>query len=205
MSSDPDDHWSNSPGWLVILSGPSGVGKSTIAARLLERMCGRLERSISVTTRPMRPGEVEGVDYHFVTADEFGELKGDLLESAVVHGFAYGTPAAPARRAMARGRCVLLVIDVQGGLQVMRAISRVVSIFLEPPSMQALETRLRARATEDAAALERRLANARAELLVKSQYQYQVVNDDLDRAVEQITSILSRCGTPEEPRDDRGA
>ncbi len=199
MSNNTDSDWSSFPGRLVILSGPSGSGKSTIASRLIARMGGRLRASVSATTRAPRSGERPNIDYVFVSPQEFEALKHDLLEFAEVHGNSYGTPAEPARKALREGCCVLLVIDVQGGFQVKKKVPEAVSIFLEPPSLAVLEQRLRERGTETPASLERRLKNAQAELAVKDQYDYQVTNDDLDRAVEEMASILSKYGCPEEP------
>ncbi|MBV8487085.1 MAG: guanylate kinase, partial [Planctomycetaceae bacterium] len=109
--------WGKLPGRLVVLSGASGSGKSTLARRLLERPELRLKVSISATTRSPRPGECQGVDYFFLSQAEFEAIRGDLLESAFVHGYYYGTPSEPVREALAQGVCVILVIDVQGGLQ----------------------------------------------------------------------------------------
>ncbi len=148
MSNDGDD-WADLPGRLVVLSGPSGSGKSTLARRLLALPGLRLKVSISATTRSPRPGEQPGRDYLFVSKEQFERMRGELLESAQVHGNDYGTPAGPVRQAMAEGNRVLLVIDVQGGLQVRKKVGGALLIFVEPPSLEVLESRLRARGTDD--------------------------------------------------------
>jgi guanylate kinase len=183
-----------SPGRLVVISGPSGSGKSTLARRLLARPELRLTASVSATTRSPRPGEVPGRDYLFLTAEEFARIRGDLLESAVVHGHLYGTPAEPVRRAMAQGRCVVLVIDVQGGLQVRELVPDALLVFIQVQSLDVLERRLRARGTDDEATIATRLAAARRELAVATHYDVQVINDNLDRAVEELASILIQNG-----------
>jgi guanylate kinase len=193
MSNDRDD-WAKLPGRLVVLSGPSGSGKSTLARRLLARPGLRLQVSVSATTRSPRPGEQPDRDYFFLTAEQFEQMRDELLESAQVHGNSYGTPAAPVRRAMAEGICVLLVIDVQGGLQVRKRVPGALLIFLEPPSFETLEARLRARGTDDEPAIERRLSGARRELELASSYDVQVINDDLERAVADLAAILTRNG-----------
>ena len=158
--------WTDLPGRLIVLSGASGSGKSTLAKRLLERPDLRLQVSVSATTRPPRPGEVHGRDYFFVTPEEFERQRGRLLESAEVHGHSYGTPAEPVREALARGTDVILVIDVQGGLQVREKVPGALLVFVQVPGMDVLEQRLRARGTDDEATIRRRLverpARARA-------------------------------------------
>jgi guanylate kinase len=193
MSNDRGD-WANLPGRLIVLSGPSGSGKSTLAKRLLERPHLRLKVSISATTRSPRPGERPGRDYTFVTKEQFERMRGELLESAQVHGNNYGTPAEPVRRAMALGDCVLLVIDVQGGLQVRNRVPDALLVFIEPPSLQTLEARLRARGTDDEPTIERRLTGARRELELAASYDVHVINDDLHRAVDDLAAILTRTG-----------
>jgi guanylate kinase len=193
MSNDGDD-WANLPGQLVVLSGPSGSGKSTLARRLLALPGLRLKVSISATTRSPRAGEQSGRDYIFVTHEQFERMRGELLESALVHGNDYGTPAGPVREAMAEGYCVLLVIDVQGGLQVRKKVSGALLIFVEPPSLEVLESRLRERGTDDEPTIERRLAGARRELELAASYDVRVINDDLDRAVDDLAAILTRTG-----------
>ncbi len=193
MSSDGDD-WADLPGRLVVLSGPSGSGKSTLARRLLALESLRLKVSISATTRSPRPGEEPGRDYFFVTREQFERMRGDLLESAHVHGNDYGTPAEPVRRAMTEGNCVLLVIDVQGGLQVRQKVSGALLIFVEPPSPEALKSRLRARGTDDEPTIQRRLTGTRRELELAASYDVRVINDDLDRAVGDLAAILTRTG-----------
>lgn len=182
------------PGRLVVLSGPSGSGKSTLVKRLLERPDLRLTVSISATTRAPRPGEVTGRDYYFMTPEEFEGIREELLESAIVHGHHYGTPAGPVRRATERGFCVALVIDVQGGFQVRAKVPDALLVFIQIPSLEILEARLRDRGTDSPETIARRLANARRELELASQYDVQVVNDDLDRAVEQLAAILTQNG-----------
>ncbi len=196
MSNEGDD-WANLPGSLIVLSGPSGSGKSTLANRLIALPHVRLKVSISATTRSPRPGESHGRDYFFVTKEQFERMGDELLERAQVHGNDYGTPADPVRRAMAEGSCVLLVIDVQGGLQVRKRVPGALLIFIEPPSLEALETRLRARGTDDEPTIERRLTGARRELELAASYDVHVINDDLDRAVDELAAILTRtgCGT----------
>jgi guanylate kinase len=193
MSNERDD-WANLPGKLIVLSGPSGSGKSTLAKRLLGLPNLRLKVSISATTRSPRPAEQPGRDYLFLTKKQFAQMRDELLESAQVHGNDYGTPAEPVRRAMAAGDCVLLVIDVQGGLQVRKRVHGALLIFIQPPSPETLESRLRARGTDDEPTIERRLAGARRELELAASYDVHVINDDLDRAVDDLTAILTRTG-----------
>jgi guanylate kinase len=195
--------WSELPGRLIVISGPSGSGKSTLVQRLLARPDLRLEVSISATTRPPRPGEVMDRDYVFLTRDQFESLRGEMLESAEVHGHLYGTPSEPVRRSIAQGRCVLLVIDVQGGFQIRRKMPGALLIFVQPPSLERLESRLRSRGTDDEATIARRLANAQRELEAAESYDVHVINDELDLAVEELASILLRTGCGARKNDDR--
>jgi guanylate kinase len=180
-------------GRLFVLSGPSGSGKSTLARRALARADVPVRLSISATTRPPRPGEVDGVDYRFLTRDEFEfwRDRGEFLEWAEVHGNLYGTPAAPVEEQLARGESVLLEIDVQGALQVVSKRPDAVLIFVNTPSFEILEQRLRARGSgEDEATIQRRLANARRELEQAHRYPIHLINDNLDRAVDELVAIL---------------
>jgi guanylate kinase len=184
------------PGRLVVLSGASGSGKSTIVHRLIEKAGPAVQRSISATTRSPRAGEEHGRDYQFVSPEEFERLRDDLLESALVHGSWYGTPAEPVRRALAKGVCVILVIDVQGGLQIREKVPNALLIFVEPPSPEVLESRLRSRGTDDEATIARRLTNARRETEIGKSYEIHLVNDDLETCVDELAATLSqyRCG-----------
>jgi guanylate kinase len=186
------------PDWgrLIVISGASGSGKSTLVRRLLERPELRLKVSISATTRQPRPGERPGVDYLFLDPAAFDRIRPDLLESAEVHGYSYGTPAAPIRAALEEGYCVVLVIDVQGAFQVREKIPDALLIFIQVPSLELLEARLRGRASDDEATIRRRLETARTELALAHRYDHEVINDDLDRAVEELVDILvrNRCG-----------
>ncbi|MBX3571117.1 MAG: guanylate kinase [Mesorhizobium sp.] len=186
---------------MLVLSSPSGAGKSTIARNLLEHDPG-LELSVSVTTRPRRPSEIDGVHYHFISQREFDRLRDSeaLLEWAEVHGNCYGTPREPAEAAMADGRDMLFDIDWQGAEQLnekMRA--DIVSIFILPPSMGELKTRLRRRAEDSDAVIEKRLTNARLEIEHWRSYDYVVINDDLDRAYSEVRAVV----TAERLRRDR--
>ncbi len=188
--------WTNLPGRLIVLSGPSGSGKSTLVQRLLERPGLRLEVSISATTRPPRAGELSGRHYVFLSAQEFENIRDQLLESAEVHGHSYGTPAEPVRKALAQGTCVILVIDVQGGIQVREQVPSALLIFVRAPGLEVLEQRLRARGADDEATIQRRLANARRELELAKCYDVHLVNDDLERSVDELAAILvqNHCG-----------
>ncbi len=176
---------------IVVISGPSGAGKSTVAKRVLEKSPG-LVRSVSVTTRGPRVGDVDGEDYYFVSPEEFAARRdaGRLLEWAEVHGNLYGTEAEQVDLSIAGGRSVLLEIDVQGGTSVKAARPGAVLIFLLPPSDGTLEERLRGRGTDDEAVILRRLENARKELESAKDYDYRVVNDDLDRCVGEVMGII---------------
>jgi guanylate kinase len=183
---------------LFVLSGPSGVGKSTVLRRLLERYPDHLRLSISATTRSPRPGESDGVDYYFLSPEEFARRReaGEFLEACEVfgHGHWYGTlrsEVTPIRNAQ---KWVILDIDVEGAEKVRRQLPGVPTIFLRPSSEAELERRLRSRGTESEEAIERRLATARHELAQADRYQHQVINDTVDRAVDQISEILARCG-----------
>jgi guanylate kinase len=193
MSSEGDP-WATQTGRLIVVSGPSGSGKSTLVSRLVARPDLKLCISVSVTTRPPRPGEVPGRDYVFLTPDEFEKQRGGLLESAHVHDHFYGTPADAARRAMAEGFCVILVIDVQGGFQVRQKVPNVLLVFVQPPSLEVLESRLRARGTDNDVTIERRLINARREIEMAADYDVHVINDELEPAVERLAAILKQNG-----------
>jgi len=184
--------WKNLPGRLIVLSGASGSGKSTLVKRLLERPDLRIKVSVSATTRPPRAGEVHGRDYYFVTPEEFERQRGRLLESAQVHGSSYGTPAEPVREALALGNDVILVIDVQGGLQVREKVPGAHLVFVQVPGMDVLERRLRARGTDDEATIRRRLLNASRELELAKFYDVHVINDNLDRSVDELAGLLAR-------------
>ncbi len=189
-----DEEWASYPGRLIVLSGASGSGKSTLVRRLLERPELDLRVSVSATTRSPRPCEVPGRDYLFLSHDEFARIRGDLLEFAEVHGHCYGTPAGPVRDALSRGTCVILVIDVQGGLQVQRKVPDALLVFVQVPSFEVLEARLRSRRTDDEATIQRRLTNARRELELSSHYDVHLVNDDLEQSVDELEAILVQYG-----------
>ncbi|MBF0170262.1 MAG: guanylate kinase [Nitrospinae bacterium] len=186
-----------SRGILFVLSAPSGAGKSTVAQRAMDAISG-FSRSVSTTTRPPRPGEIDGVDYHFVDRPTFERMIGQsaFLEWATVHGNYYGTSVETVRRAVEeRGEDLLLVIDVQGAAAVRRAVGRVVTIFLVPPDLATLARRLAARGDEDAGTVALRLENAKGELARAREFDYLVVNDDLSLAVGEFVAIImaERC------------
>jgi guanylate kinase len=168
------------------------VGKGTVVQRVL-REHPDVHLSVSVTTRPARPGEREGVEYFFVDPSRFDELVAsrELLEWAEIYGHRSGTPAEPIREARAGGRDVLLEIDVQGAGWVRRRIPEAVLIFLRPPSLDELERRLRARGTEPEEVLRRRLDKAEAEMAEASSFDHVIVNDDVDEAASQFAAILA--------------
>jgi len=178
---------------VVVLSGPSAVGKSTVVRCLRERVPD-LHFSVSATTRAPRPGEVDGVDYTFVSADEFQRLidGGELLEWAEIHGGLQrsGTPARPVREAIAAGRPVLIEVDLAGARAVKKAMPEVLTVFLAPPSWEALESRLTGRGTESAEVQARRLATARAELAAQDSFDVTVVNSQLESACAELVSLL---------------
>ncbi len=175
----------------IILSAPSGGGKTTIAKTLLGRRQD-LGYSVSCTTRAPRSAEVPGRDYYFISRAEFlaKREEGAFAESAVVHGNLYGTLRSEVERVLAAGRHVVMDIDVQGAVQFMRAFPHSVTIFILPPSAEVLLERLRARKTESAAQLAARLQSALQELQQVAEYEYIVVNDDLERAVSSVESII---------------
>lgn len=179
-------------GRLVVISGPSGVGKGTVVTRLLDEL-DDAQLSTSVTTRRPRDGERDGVDYRFVTDDEFDRMirGGELLEWAGYAGNRYGTPRAPVDEALGSGRDVLLEIEVKGALQVRARRHDAILVFLAPPSEEELERRLAGRGTEDAEERRLRLATARAELEAAAVFDHRIVNDDLDACVDAILTILS--------------
>lgn len=178
-------------GLLIILSAPSGTGKTTLVGRLAERVPD-LVRSRSYTSRAARPGEVDGVDYHFVAPARFRDMiaAGVFLEWADVFGRLYGTSAADAERHRAAGRDVVLVIDVQGARQVRRQARDAVSVFVLPPSFRVLEERLRGREPVGGAVLERRLRTACRELESIDEYDYVVVNDEVDACVDRLRHVV---------------
>jgi len=179
------------PVFPVILSSPSGGGKTTIAKALLARRQD-IGYSVSCTTRAPRAGEANGKDYYFLTELEFiaRRAKGDFAESAQVHGLWYGTLRSEVEKVLGSGKHVILDIDVQGAAQFRRAFPQAVLVFVLPPSGESLLERLRERGTENAAQLTRRLQSAIAELKAVPEYQYVVINDELERAVQRVAGII---------------
>ncbi len=177
---------------LVVISGPSGVGKTTIIKALLSRRDDVIF-SVSCTTRPKRPGEVHGRDYFFITEEEFKSMveREEFLEWAEVHGYLYGTPRRFIDKAMKEGKNVLLDIDVQGAMKVMETFKEGVFIFIAPPSVKALEERLRKRKTESEDKIRRRLEDAKWELGFIEKFQYLIINEELDRAIYELDSIIT--------------
>jgi guanylate kinase len=195
MKAEIDD---SSRGLLIVVSSPSGAGKTTLCRRLIEEF-PEVMFSVSYTTRPMRRGEEEGVDYHFVDDPSFDAMikRGDFAEWAEVHGHRYGTTVVAVRQALEGGRHVLFDIDYQGGRQLKAKFeNEAVLVFVLPPSLAELERRLRKRATDAPEVIERRLRMARDELKQYGLYQFLIVNDDLPRAYDRLRAIYlaAQCG-----------
>lgn len=183
-------------GTLIVVSAPSGAGKSSLAERVLKRL-SNLRFSISYTTRAPRGTEQHGIDYYFVSEDEFRAMRDrdEFLECAEVHGHLYGTHEKPVEEMLNQGFDVMLDIDVQGAEQVRRRVPEAVLVFILPPSCEVLGARLRARNLNAPADIERRLRNAAIEVQLYERFDYAVLNEDLDRALDQLEAIIvaERC------------
>lgn len=179
-------------GKLIILSGPSGVGKSTVVAKTME-LRDDLCFSVSVTTRPPRPGEVDGKDYFFISSEQFDRMveNNELLEHASYVQNSYGTPRSFVEDRLEEGFNVILDIEVQGARQVFEKVPDAVSVFVLPPSMQVLEQRLYARGTETEQTIAARLTRARQEIQEADFYQYMIVNDKIDNAAAELNAVIT--------------
>jgi guanylate kinase len=194
----------NRRGMILILSSPSGAGKTTLTRMLMQDKALDLTLSVSVTTRPRRSSEVDGIHYRFTDQREFDRMKkgGDLLEWAEVHGNFYGTPREPVEKVLAQGRDMLFDVDWQGARQMRERLGDdVVSIFVLPPSMRELRARLERRAEDSSSSIGTRLDNARREIERWRNYQYVIVNDDLQRGYKDVVAIVAaerlRCSRVE--------
>jgi guanylate kinase len=185
---------------LLVVTGPSGVGKGTLIKRLRERLPD-FDLSVSATTRPPRPGEVEGRDYHFLSTEEFERrlARGDFLEHASYAGNLYGTLRSEVDRARDQGRALVLEIEVQGARQVGEALPEATQVFISPPSEETLRERLERRSTDRPEEIERRLAREREEIAAGSEWKRIIVNDDLDRAVEELVGLAATIGARQSP------
>jgi len=190
MASAPSPTGGTGTGFILVVTGPSGAGKGTLLEQLLEQRPDCVF-SVSATTRPRRSIEVEGREYLFLSHDEFlaREANGFFLETAEVHGHLYGTPVDPVDAQLRAGKVVVLDVDVQGGASVRRARPDAVSVFVYPPSLDALRERLEARGTDAPEVIAERLNNAPGELAQMSHYRYVIMNDDLQRAVTALVAI----------------
>jgi len=181
----------SSEGKVFVITGPSGVGKGTLIAKLLEAI-PELELSVSATTRTPRPGEEEGRDYHFLDTDEFERRveAGDFLEHATYSGNRYGTLRSTVEGALKEGRSVVLEIEVLGAGQIREAMPDAVQIFIEPPSAEALRERLVGRETDSAEEIEKRLSRAEVELQAADDFHFRIVNDDVQKAAEKLEQLV---------------
>lgn len=181
---------------LFVISGPSGAGKGTLVAQLRKEH-PELGLAVSATTRSPRPGEVDGKDYYFLSEGEFKRrvAAGEFVEWAYVHGHMYGTLVKEVERLLAQGKSLILEIDIQGALNVKKVWLDAVLIFIEPPSLEELERRLRGRGTEDEQSIELRLKNAKHEMTLADDYDVCIVNDTVDRAVRELSDTIERYET----------
>lgn len=183
-------------GLLIVLSGPSGVGKDTVLKGVMEKdAC--LKRSISVTTRAPRTGEINGVHYHFITQEQYDKMleEGDFLEHETVHGNSYATPASYVEKLREEGYDAALVIDVKGGLSVKKTVPDAVLIFILPNSMEGLYSRLSGRQTDSPDVIKLRMRNAEGEIKKALEYDYAVVNDDLEQCRGEVLEIIKALGS----------
>ncbi len=185
-------------GRLIVISGPSGAGKTTIVRKLFKR-CPRLVASVSATTRPPRPGERDGIDYHFLSAEEFERRRaaGEFVECFEVfgRGYWYGTLKSEVTPRLAEGKWVVLEIDVHGMLAVIEQYPEAVTIFIEPESLEQLERQLRGRGTESEEAIERRLEVARREMALANRFEHRIINRSVEQSVAEIEQVLKRLET----------
>ncbi len=197
MKPNPTARSSSDKGQLVIISGPSGVGKSTVVSQLIEKCDLPLELSVSATTRQPRKGEVHGVNYYFISDSEFQEKlqNEEFLEAFEVFGRDwYGTLKQTVTNGLESGKWLILEIDVQGALKVLEQFPETITVFVHPGSLEELERRLKGRKTESTESLNRRLDVARQELAVADKYQHIVINETVEQAVNEICQLLIRSG-----------
>lgn len=179
-------------GSLIVVSAPSGCGKDTIVKEVISKMKDEIHLSVSMTTRPMREGEKEGVNYYYVSSDDFkNKIEcGEILEYTIYGGNYYGTPAEPVKKQLESGKTVILIIEVEGGENVKRIFPDALKVFIIPPSFKVLETRLRGRGTDDEQTINNRLEIALEELKRAGEYDYIIENDVLENAVDELICII---------------